>query len=301
MDTTAKAPPPDELGPQTLRLLSRRGVREALAALGLRASRRLGQNFLVEPAVLGHILGAAALGPQDTVLEVGPGLGVLTSELLRRAGRVVAVELDRRLAAWLRERFSTQGHFSLVEGDILQQDPGALVGQGPYQVVANLPYAITSPLLRHLLEAQPAPRAMVVMVQWEVARRIAAAPPEMSLLALAVQYYARPEIVTRVPAGCFFPVPKVDSAVLRLEVSPQPRVPVAPEAFFRLVRLGFAHPRQQLAKSLARGLGRPREDISAAMTALEVDPRRRPETVSLEEWAALGRALLPRGAEDDAG
>ena len=283
--------PAEDLSPATRGLLSRRGVREVLAGLGLHPSRRLGQNFLVEPAVLFHILEAAEVGPQDAVLEVGPGLGVLTGELARRAGRVVAVELDGRLAARLREQFRAAAHVALVEGDILRHDPGALMSWLPYKVVANLPYAITSPVLRHLLEARPAPQRLVVMVQWEVARRITAAPPDMSLLALAVQYYARPEIVTRVPAGCFVPAPQVDSAVLRLEVAPQPRVDVPPEPFFRLARLAFAHPRQQLGKTLAIGLGRPREEVDAALSAAGVAPQRRPETVALDEWTAIAREI----------
>lgn len=287
-----RAVAPDDLSPRTQALLSRRGVREMLRALELRPSRHLGQNFLVEPAVLYHILKAAKLGAGDVVLEVGPGLGVLTSELVRRAGRVVAVELDRRLCGWLREQFAGAANLTLVEGDILDRDPAALVGrEEPYKVVANLPYAITSALLRHLLEAEPRPDRMVVMVQWEVAKRICAVPPEMSLLALSVQYYARPEIVNRVAAGCFFPPPEVDSAVLCLEVPPLPRVTLPPERFFRLVRAGFVHPRRQLANNLATGLGRPKAGLVDLLDQLGIDPRRRAETLSLEEWERLGRGL----------
>ncbi len=285
-------PPPDDLAPSTREILSRRGVRRALESLALRPSRRLGQSFLVEPAVLMHILRAAALDPHDAVLEVGPGLGVLTGELLRRAGRVVAVELDRRLAAWLRQRLGADPRLRLVEGDILAQDPCALLEGRPYHVVANLPYAITSPVLRHLLEARPAPGRLVLMVQWEVGRRVAAAPPDMSMLALAVQVYATPEIVCRVPAGCFFPIPRVDSAVLRLEVAPRPRVDVPVADLFRLAQLAFAHPRQQIGKTLALGLGRPRAEVDAALAAAGVAPRRRPETVGPEEWAKVTRELV---------
>jgi len=280
---------PHDLDPRTRALLSRRGVREALEGLNLRPSRRLGQHFLVEPAVLGRILEAAVLTGEDAVLEIGPGLGVLTSELLRRAGRVSAVELDRRLCAHLRRRFAGVASFTLVEGDALEVDLGRLMGAAGYLVVANLPYAITSVVLRHLLEAQPAARRLVLMVQWEVGRRITALPPEMSLLALAVQYYARPEVVTRVPAGCFLPPPQVDSALLRLEVPSRPRVDVPAEPFFRLVRAGFLHPRRQLANNLAAGLGKARGELSGALSRSGVAPQRRPETLSLQEWAAVYR------------
>ncbi len=285
--------PAQDLSPRTCALLSRRGVRQSLAALGLRPSRRLGQHFLVEPAVLLQALQAADLRPGDAVLEVGPGLGVLTSELLRRAGHVVAVEVDRRLATWLEGQFAEEPALTLVLGDVLECDPAGLMAAWPaYKVVANLPYAITSALLRHLLEADPPPTLMVLMVQWEVARRVTAAPPEMSLLALSVQYYACPEVVQRVPAGCFFPQPEVDSAVLRLEVAGRPRVDVPPGPFFRLAHIGFAHPRRQLAGNLAGGLGRPKEEVAEVLRSLGIDPRRRAETLSLEEWAALVEALL---------
>jgi len=297
--TVAPLLPPDDLTPQTRALLSRRGVREALERLRLHPSRRLGQHFLVEPAALHRILEAAELTGEDAVLEIGPGLGVLTSELLRRAGRVVAVELDRRLCASLRERFAGVASFTLVEGDVLKLDLGQLMtgagaGAGEsrrYKVVANLPYGITSAALRHLLEARPAPSRLVLMVQLEVARRVTAAPPEMSLLALSVRYYAQPKIVARVPAGCFLPPPQVDSAVLCLEVSAQPRVDVPAESFFRLVRAGFLHPRRQLGNNLAAGLDRPREEVRAALDRAGVAPQRRPETLSLEDWAAVYREI----------
>lgn len=282
----------ESLAPETYELLSRRGIQEALRVLDLRPSRRLGQHFLVEPAVLQQILQAAGLTLADTALEIGPGLGVLTSELLRRAGRVVAVELDRRLADWLRRRFAEVERLTLVEDDLLRLDVGALMAPfGEYQVVANLPYAITSAALRHLLEADPQPTQLVLMVQWEVARRITADPPDMSLLALSVQYYARAKLVTRVPAGCFLPAPQVDSAVLRLRVAPQPRVELPPAEFFRLVRAGFRQPRRQLANNLAAGLGRPKVELAALLEELGIDPRRRAETLSLEEWGRLGQRL----------
>ncbi len=286
----ASIPPPDDLDPETQHLLSRRAVREILRELDLRPSRRLGQHFLAEPAVLYHILRAARLTPGDIVLEVGPGLGVLTGELLRRARSVVAVELDRRLGAWLQERFGTHPRLKLLIADILQVEPGRLV-DAPYKVIANLPYSITSAVLRHLLEAEPPPARLVLMVQWEVARRLVARPPDMSLLALSVQYYARAEIVHRVPAGCFVPPPQVDSAIVALEPLPVSRWDVTPQTFFRVARAGFLHPRRTLGKNLAEGLGVSKEDLAVRLQATGVAPDRRPETLSLEEWTSLCRLL----------
>ncbi len=191
-------------------------VRAALTALGVRPSRELGQNFLIDGAALGEIVRAAELSPSDTVVEVGPGLGVLTYELVREAGRVVAIEFDRRMAMRLQGELDAT-NLDVVEGDVLRVAPETVLDAGTrYKVVANLPYQITSAILRHFLEARPAPDLMVVMVQWEVAERIVASPPNMSVLAHSVQIYAEPEIVTRVPAASFIPPPQVDSAVLRL-------------------------------------------------------------------------------------
>ncbi|MGC8873595.1 MAG: 16S rRNA (adenine(1518)-N(6)/adenine(1519)-N(6))-dimethyltransferase RsmA [Chloroflexia bacterium] len=292
--TAVAIPPSDDLDPGTRQLLSRQTVRESLLRLGLRPSRRLGQHFLVEPAVVYHILRAARLQPTDTVLEVGPGLGVLTGELLRRARKVIAVELDRRLGSWLAERFGANPRLELVLADILELDLGRLL-DGPYKVVANLPYSITSAVLRHLLEARPAPESLVLMVQWEVARRMVADPPEMSLLALSVQYYACAEIVHRVPAGCFLPPPKVDSAVVALEMLPVTRWGVSPAAFFRVIRAGFRHPRRTLANNLAEALGMSKGEVADILTHLGFACERRPETLSLEEWAGLCRFLEEKG------
>lgn len=274
-------------------------VFELIRRFGLDPKKSLGQNYLIDDSHLDRIAAAGDLGPADAVLEIGPGLGVLTRRLADRAGCVVAVELDDRLIGVLRTLFAERKNVTVVHGDILAQAPGALFAaagcrppaQG-YKVVANLPYYITSPVLRHLLEAAPPPRLAVVMVQREVAERICAQPGEMSVLAVSVQFYAVPAIVQRVPAGAFYPRPSVESAVLRLDVRPAPAVSdVAPERFFRVVRAGFAQKRKQLLNSLSAGLGRPKDEIAAALAAAQIDPRRRAETLALAEWGALCRAL----------
>jgi 16S rRNA (adenine1518-N6/adenine1519-N6)-dimethyltransferase len=291
-------------------------VRLALRNLHMHPTRGMGQNFLVDPHALEQIVAAAELTSDDLVVEVGPGLGVLTWELVQRAGRVVAVELDKRLAARLREEFVPQrppgASLTIVQADILSLPLAEVVRQAeeaqrcssdklpenaPYKVVANLPYTITSPLLRYFLENQPGPERLVVLVQWEVAQRITAAPGSLSMLAHAIQMYAMPEIVARVPASSFVPQPAVDSAVLRLEVRPAPAVAVDDErAFFRVIKAGFLHPRKKLSNALPSGLkamgaNTPREDAVAALAAAGVDRGRRAETLTLEEWAAVYHAL----------
>jgi 16S rRNA (adenine1518-N6/adenine1519-N6)-dimethyltransferase len=277
----------------------------------VKAKKSLGQNFLHDRTYLDAIVEAAELTVDDLVLEIGPGEGVLTRELAAHAGGVVAVELDDRLITPLRAMFATQlDRVQIVHGDILAMDPVVLVDQlasrlvpsqsapsaaahdgAKYKVVANLPYYITSAVLRRLLEADRPPTRAVVLVQLEVAQRICAQPGNMSLLAVSVQYYARPQLVQRVPAGAFRPIPKVDSAILRLDVYPQPAVDIAAEPFFAVVRAGFGQKRKQLLNSLAAGLGRPKSEVVASLQCAGIDPMRRAETLSLAEWASLCRCL----------
>ena len=253
--------------------------------------KSLGQHFLIDDSILDKIVAAAELGPGDTVLEIGPGLGVLTRALAEHAGRVVAVELDEQMISILKEQVGKRENLEIVRGDILEMEPAELI-DGPYKVVANLPYYITSAVLRHLLEAEHKPTIMVLMVQREVAQRILAEPGDMSTLAVSVQFYGGPKIVTRVPAGAFWPRPDVDSAVLRIEVYDEPPVTVDDvDWFFTVVRAGFQQRRKQLKNSLAGGLHPTKEEVTAALERAGIDARRRAQTLSLEEWAALARAL----------
>ena len=299
-------------------------VFELIRRYDLDPKKSLGQNFLVDESHLARIAAAADLSPADTVLEIGPGLGVLTRHLAAQAGRVVAVELDDRLIPILQELFADQPHVSFVHADILEVDPAELVASGKlqvasdavpstqytirntqeaspatchlppatYKVVANLPYYITSAVLRHLLEAPHPPTLAVVMVQREVAQRIVAGPGDMSLLAVGIQFYAEAKIVQKVPAGAFHPRPKVDSAVLRLDVHPQPLVAdVQPVWYFEVVRAGFGQKRKQLRNSVAAGLGMAKEAVEVGLIRAGIDPSRRAETLSLAEWGALAKAL----------
>ena len=262
-----------------------------LRAYDLHPKKGLGQHFLADQAALGQIVAAADLTPTDTVLEIGPGLGTLTSLLAERAGRVVAVELDDRLAAILAERLAGCPNVEVRPGNILRiSDFASLVGPS-YKVVANLPYYITSAVLRHLLERHDQPSLLVVTVQREVAERIVAVPPDMSLLAVSVQFYGRPSLVARIPAGAFYPPPKVDSAVVRIDVLGEPAVALAEGVsvvdYFRVVRAGFGHKRKTLRNALSAGLGVAPARVEQALAQAGIDPRRRAETLSLQEWADL--------------
>ncbi len=264
-----------------------------LRRFAIQPKKSLGQNFLVDEAALARITDAADLGPKDTVLEIGPGLGTLTRRLAETAGRVIAVELDERLIPVLRFTLAPYRNVEIVHGDILDFNIAGLIapeGQSPlsYKVVANLPYYITSAVLRHLLEAPLRPTLMVLTVQLEVAQRLTAGPGEMSLLAVSVQVYGQPRLVARIKAGAFYPVPKVDSAIVRVDLYKQPVVPLEElEGFFEVVRAGFSGRRKQLRNALSRGLNRDAQAITLALRQAGIDPTRRAETLSLEEWVRI--------------
>jgi 16S rRNA (adenine1518-N6/adenine1519-N6)-dimethyltransferase len=273
-------------------------VMELVRRYQIDPKKSLGQNFLVDATHLERIVAAADLHPSDVVLEIGPGLGTLTRRIAAQAGHVVAVELDDRLIELLRADFAGQPHVEIVHSDILEIDPPALLAASrnaavfEYKVIANLPYYITSAALRHVLEASPPPTLAVVMVQKEVAERICAKPGDLSLLAVSVQFYAIPQIAQRVPAGAFYPAPKVDSAVLRLDVRRQPAVTVvSPHRFFQVARAGFGQKRKQLANSLSAGLKLPKAAVQSALEGAAIDPRRRAETLTLDEWGRLCQSL----------
>ena len=279
-------------------------TRQLLRRFDLTARKGLGQHFLIDEEVLKLVGSSAGLTPADAVIEVGPGLGVLTRELAVQAGWVFAIELDKRLAAILKQTLGSFDNVTIINEDVLRIDPAALLAEHraklrpaadsslTYKVVANLPYYITSPVLRHFLEASVKPQTMVVMVQKEVAEAIAASPGRMSLLSVGVQLYGEPGIISRVPAQCFYPAPEVDSAILRVDVYREPPVAVSDEkGFFKLVRAGFSAPRKQIANSLAQGLGLPKAEVLPLLERSEIVPRRRAETLTLAEWARLWEEL----------
>jgi 16S rRNA (adenine1518-N6/adenine1519-N6)-dimethyltransferase len=271
-----------------------------LRRFNLRARKGMGQSFLVDEEVLPLIASAAELTPTDIVMEIGAGLGILTKELAKQAGWVIAVELDNKLATVLKQVLASFDNVTILNEDILQIQPAVLLQEQQasfpssinspfkYKVVANLPYYITSPVLRCFLEASIRPQTMVVMVQKEVAETIVAEPGQMSVLSISVQFYGRARIIGYVSAQSFYPVPKVDSAILRIDLYSQPAVTVTDESsFFELVRAGFSASRKQIGNSLAQGLGLPKSDTLPLLEKAAIAPQRRAETLTLDEWAQL--------------
>ena len=307
-------------------------MRRLLKEFDIQPKKGLGQNFLTDQRALERIVEAAELTPEDIVLEIGPGLGTLTRLLAERAGRVVAVELDQRLVEVLRRTAIVKAdlpNIEIIHGDILEMNPADLLGRHmgsqslaadcvrpsvasrrqaagspdpagenyyalslQYKVVANLPYYITSAILRHLLTAEVRPKLMVVTVQLEVARRIIAQPGDMSLLAVSVQFYGQPRIVTRIKAGAFYPSPQVDSAVIRIDLDHHPIVEVDDaDSFFEIVRAGFAQRRKQLRNALSAELALPASEVAQALSRAGVNPKRRAQTLSIEEWVRVWREM----------
>ncbi|NWF69808.1 MAG: 16S rRNA (adenine(1518)-N(6)/adenine(1519)-N(6))-dimethyltransferase RsmA [Chloroflexi bacterium] len=254
--------------------------------------KSLGQNFLHDPNALEKIATIAEIMPQDTVLEIGPGTGALTEVLAQRARHVIAVEVDTRLQPLLEARLGVYDNVVLMFADILETDVLKLVGSKPFSVVANLPYYITSAILRHLLENYRRPQKLVLTVQEEVAQRLVARPDDMSLLTVSVQFYGKARIAMKLNPAVFWPRPDVDSAVVVIETYDRPSINVpSSEAFFKVVRAGFSQKRKQLKNALGSGLGLSHEAAAGLLERAGIDPRRRAETVTLEEWAALTRVV----------
>jgi 16S rRNA (adenine1518-N6/adenine1519-N6)-dimethyltransferase len=266
-----------------------------LHAAGVRPRKSLGQNFLVDDGALAQVASAADIGAEDVLLEIGAGVGSLTRLLAACARRVIAVEIDPLLISLLRAALSSFPNVTLVQGDILTLPVEDLVGNaasGNYKVAANIPYYITSAIIRRLVESSVSPSLMVLTVQKEVAERICAQPGKMSLLSLSVQYYGTPAIVGRIPAEAFYPAPKVDSAIVKVEFhSPSTRNIEEAGWMFRIARAGFSQKRKMLRNTLSAGLVIPPKDIESFLNRAGVDPKRRAETLTVAEWVKLAETI----------
>jgi 16S rRNA (adenine1518-N6/adenine1519-N6)-dimethyltransferase len=266
--------------------------RRILRSRNVRPTRSMGQNFLVEPDVVRMIADTAGIEPGALVIEIGPGMGILTRELLSRGATVVGVELDRELAAFLKEDLGSIESFWLVERDARYVEIDAVTHGRPYQVAANLPYSMATVIIRHFMESPTPPTRMTVMVQREVAERMTADPPAMSLLGLATDLYAEAEIAFIVPPDVFLPPPKVESAVVALDVRPELRGDEATrDRMFELATMAFQRKRKTLSNGLSMGLDRPKAELDTTLQDAGIDPMRRPQTLTVDDWLAIARAL----------
>ena len=267
-------------------------TKEICRILEIKPARSKGQNFLIHEGIYDDIIKASNIGPDDEVLEVGPGLGFLTVRLVDKAKKVVAVELDDKLAAYLYTGFgvTNQEKVKIINQDILRFNPEQEFS-GKYKIVANLPYNITSIFLRTFLSSKHKPESIVLMLQKEVTERIIAQPPDMSLLAVSVQHYSEPEIIRQVKSEYFWPAPEVDSAVIRFTVKPPIFSAEQDKMFFRLVKAGFSAKRKMLKNNLAGGLRIDQEKISVAFKLVGINDKERAENLSLANWYQLFAAL----------
>ncbi len=263
-----------------------------LDSYNLLPKKSLGQHFMHDPNTLAKIVAAARLQAGDVVVEVGAGAGALTQVLADAGAQVYAIEVDERLQPILEARFEDESAVYLVFADILKIDVATLAGDDEYVVVANVPYYISSAILWHFLESRRPPLRMLLTMQYEVAERIISAPGAMNLLAIAVQFYGLPRIISKLSPAVFWPRPHIHSAIVSIETHRQPPVDVpSAQAFFRVLRAGFSQKRKQLRNSLAGGLGIKTRGAADLLGRAEIDPQRRAETLTLEEWARLTRIV----------
>lgn len=259
-------------------------------------NKLLGQNFLADKNILEKIISAAEISKNDTILEIGPGLGALTQRMGERAGKIIAIEKDKQLAQALKRKFEDKNNVEIIEGDILNFLKNSDLFKNSeiknYKIVANIPYYLTSHLIRLVLELPEPPKEIILMIQKEVALRICARPPKMSLLSTAVQFYAEPKILFRVSKSAFWPRPKVDSAVIKITPHAGRKLDKNQIAFFfKILHAGFSSPRKQLLNNLAAGLGRKKEEMEKILEELELDFRRRPQTLDVDDWLKIAKTL----------
>jgi len=267
---------------------SQKDIKNLLTEYDTSPKKTLGQNFLINQKILEKIIKSAELIKNDTVLEVGPGIGTLTNELAKTVKKVVAVEKDKKMVEALRKTLKEYKNIEIIQADILQHNYSLPTTN--YKLVANIPYYLTSALIRKFLEEKNQPELMVLMIQKEVAQRICAKPPNMSLLAVSVQFYAEPKIISYVKKENFWPSPNVDSAIIK--ITPKTKKSDAnAKDFFNIVKAGFSQPRKQLANNLSKSLKISREQAGKWLLANNIKPEQRAETLNISDWQGLTRTL----------
>ncbi|MDO9546750.1 MAG: 16S rRNA (adenine(1518)-N(6)/adenine(1519)-N(6))-dimethyltransferase RsmA [Pelolinea sp.] len=266
-------------------------IASLMSDYGIKPKKGLGQNFLIDENYLAKITEIAGVDKHTDILEIGAGIGNLTRHLADAGRQVTAVELDKQLIPILKKITREFDNVHIVEGDILEIPVSELVTSSGYVVAANIPYYITSVLIRYLLENDPKPRAIVLTIQREVAQRVCAKAGDLSLLALSVQVYGSPKIAARIPAGAFYPAPKVDSAVLVIDLYDQPLIAAdLHDTFFMLAKAAFSQKRKMMHNALAGALGLNKEEVDELLSSVDIDPQRRAQTISIEEWDRLIKA-----------
>lgn len=260
-------------------------IEQILSKSGLKPAKRFGQNFILSPEAVEAMILGSQVNSKDTIYEIGPGLGTLTSALISAAGQVVAIEKDKRMIEVISNTLGQPKNLTLINQDALDFKWSQIPGQ--YKIVANLPYYITAPFIRSVLESSHQPQIMTLMVQKEVAQRICSKPPHMSILSLAVQYYARAEIIFEVNREFFYPSPKVDSAIIVITPQKTNETPEEQSKFFRLVKIGFSSPRKKLVNNLSNGLGLTKGEIEAKLKQVNIDILSRPENLDINQWKML--------------
>ena len=258
--------------------------------------KHLGQNFLINKTVISKLIKGAKILKTDTLLEIGPGMGVLTQEIAKIAKKVIAVEKDPRMCNFLKERLQNFDNIEIINQDILKfqiQNYKSQINSKfkiqNYKIIANLPFYITAPVIRKFLETKNPPQEMVLIIQKEVAQRICAKPPKMSILAVSVQFYANPKILSYVSKKSFYPQPKVDSAII--QIKPEKKYKVNPDKFFKIVKAGFSQPRKQLANNLSKQLNINKKELSSLLLDKGVKPTQRAETLTVNSWIDLLKVL----------
>jgi 16S rRNA (adenine1518-N6/adenine1519-N6)-dimethyltransferase len=267
-------------------LFSANNVKNILEKFEAKPKKGLGQNFLIDNNILQKIIDASDIKPTDVILEVGPGVGTLTQELAKKAKLVIAVEKDEVMCKILKENLKDFKNIKIINEDILKFK----TEEKKYKVIANIPYYLTSPLIRKFLEEGTQPEEIILMIQKEVAQRICSKVPDMNLLAVSVQFYADPKIIFNVSKNSFWPIPKIDSAIIK--ITPNNSNNINPESFFKVVKAGFSQPRKQLGGNLSRVLKMKKEEINKLLSKNNLTPNQRAETLTISDWQNLTKSFL---------